>query len=105
MLKRTPALSGMAPSAPDVGPAEGGGGLDLSSTLAFARRQWPIVAVTLLLSLALAGGCLLVTPPTYLGKANLLLDTRKLQLFQKESVLGELSFDAPAVESQIEILK
>ena len=77
----------------------------LTNAVGLVRRQWPIISAALVTSLALALGYLLVTPASYLAKTHLLLDTRKLQLFQTQSVLSEVSFDAPAVESQIEILK
>jgi succinoglycan biosynthesis transport protein ExoP len=80
-------------------------GFDLSSLVGFAQRQWPTITGALLLGIVLALGYLLVTPPRYLAKSSLLLDTRRIQLFQQQSVLSDTNFDVPAVESQIEILK
>jgi succinoglycan biosynthesis transport protein ExoP len=80
-------------------------GLDLSSLAGFARRQWPTIAVALLVGIGLAFSYLLITPPRYLAKSSLLLDTRRIQLFQQQSVLSDTNFDVPAVESQIEILR
>jgi succinoglycan biosynthesis transport protein ExoP len=80
-------------------------GLDLTSALGFARRQWPLIGVAVLAAIAVAIAYLLVTPPRFLGKSQLLLDTRRIQLFQQQSVLSDTNFDVPAVESQIEILK
>jgi succinoglycan biosynthesis transport protein ExoP len=77
----------------------------LSVALGLVRRQWRVIGSIVLAAILLALGYLLVTPPTYVSKSYLLLDTRKLQLFQQQSVLGEASFDLPAVESQLEILK
>ncbi|HEX2135563.1 MAG TPA: polysaccharide biosynthesis tyrosine autokinase [Microvirga sp.] len=81
------------------------GQIDLSYVLGFLRRQWAVILACLLATLALALVYLFVTPPRYTGKALLMLDTRRLQLFQQQSVLSEVSFDAPAVESQLELLK
>ena len=39
-----------------------------------------------------------------MATAVLMLDTRRLQLFQQQSVLSDVSFDAVAIESQLELL-
>src|SRR5262245_42826312 len=77
---------------------------DLGSSLS---RQWKVVAVVTLLSLALGTVFLIVTPPRYAANAVLLLDTRRLQLFQQQPVLSDQSIlsDAGAVESQEEFLR
>src|SRR4051794_29213650 len=110
--ERTRMLNPLAPStslgASRQTPAgEAGGGLDLSNIIGFVRRQWPIIAAALAVALCVASSYLLVTQPLYVGKANLLLDTRKLQLFENQSVLSDMNYgeNSSAVESQIEILK
>ena len=80
-------------------------GVDFFSLLGLLRRQWIVIAAVAFGSVIIGAAYLLVTPSRYVGKSNLLLDTKKLQLFEKQSVVGEMNFDAPAVESQIEILK
>jgi succinoglycan biosynthesis transport protein ExoP len=104
MLKRTPIIAAPLTASPQR--AEGQDqSFNFVDIFAFVRRQWPVIVIALAGALALAIAYLLVTPAWYLGKSSLLLDTRKLQLFQQQSVLSEVSFDAPAVESQMEILK
>jgi succinoglycan biosynthesis transport protein ExoP len=79
--------------------------LDLSKVIAFFQRKWRSITLIFLFSLALAAIYLLVTPAQYTATSLLMLDTRRLQLLQQQSLLSELSFDAPAVESQLEVLK
>lgn len=79
--------------------------LDFSRLVGGLKRQWPIIAACVVLALTLATIYLLVTPPRYTATAVLMLDTRRVQLLQQQSVIRELSYDAPAVESQVEILR
>jgi succinoglycan biosynthesis transport protein ExoP len=102
MLNRTAAP---VQSAAQSASPESAESFDLSAALGFARRQWPTIVGAMIIAIACAVVYLLVAQPRYLANANLLLDTRKLQLFQQQSVLSEISFDTPAVESQIELLK
>lgn len=80
-------------------------GIDLANVVAFVRRQWMVIASVVGLSLVFAIGYLFVTPPKYIGKTLLMLDTRRVQVFQQQSVMGELTFDDSAVGSQVEILR
>lgn len=48
---------------------------------------------------------LYITPPKFLAQASLLIDTRKAQLFQQQSVVGDATVDSVTVDSQIEVLK
>ncbi|MEZ0167925.1 polysaccharide biosynthesis tyrosine autokinase [Microvirga sp. TS319] len=79
--------------------------LDLALIAGFFRRQWPVIALFILGAVALAVAYLFMTPARYTATSVLMLDTRRLQLFQQQSVLSEFSFDAPAVDSQLEVLK
>jgi succinoglycan biosynthesis transport protein ExoP len=78
---------------------------DLSYIVTFLRRQWAVIALFSLAGLILAMAYLFVTPARYTATSVLMLDTRRLQVFQPPSVVSEMSFDAPAVDSQLEILK
>jgi succinoglycan biosynthesis transport protein ExoP len=104
MLHRIP-VAVQAQAGTQSSAVEAAEGFDLSASLGFARRQWPTIIGGVALAVACAIIYLLVAQPRYLSTANLLLDTRKLQLFQQQSVLSDISFDTPAVESQIELLK
>jgi succinoglycan biosynthesis transport protein ExoP len=48
---------------------------------------------------------LYVAPPKFLALAELLIDTRKSQLFQQQSMVGDMAMDSAAVDSQIQVLK
>jgi succinoglycan biosynthesis transport protein ExoP len=95
--------------APDIG---AGGrseharpGFTLAQAVDFFRRQWPVVTIALLVVVGLGLAYLILTPPRYTAKALLMLDARRAQVFQQQSVVGEINFDDVAVASQVEILK
>ncbi|EJW11980.1 putative exopolysaccharide biosynthesis protein [Rhodovulum sp. PH10] len=48
---------------------------------------------------------LVTTPARYTATATMVIDTRKVQLFQQQSVLGDIAIDAGTVETQVQILK
>jgi succinoglycan biosynthesis transport protein ExoP len=48
---------------------------------------------------------ILTTPPMYTATASLMIDTKKVQLFQQQSMFSDMPMDAGRVESQVEILK
>src|SRR5262245_22478863 len=77
----------------------------LISFAGFVRRQFPVILFVLLLILAVVAVFLFATPPRYTAQAKLIIDSRKVQLFQQQSVLGEIPVESATVESQIEILK
>src|SRR6516225_2348350 len=77
----------------------------LESFAGFVRRQFPVILFVLLLILAVVAVFLFTTPPRYTAQAKLIIDSRKVQLFQQQSVLGEIPVESATVESQIEILK
>src|SRR6516164_7141189 len=77
----------------------------LESFAGVVRRQFPVILFVLLLTLAVVAVFLFATPPRYAAQAKLIIDSRKVQLFQQQSVLGEIPVESATVESQIEILK
>ncbi|WP_370988252.1 polysaccharide biosynthesis tyrosine autokinase [Bradyrhizobium sp. DN5] len=48
---------------------------------------------------------LFTAAPLFTSTASMVIDTRKVQLFQQSSVLGDLAVDSATVETQVEILK
>jgi succinoglycan biosynthesis transport protein ExoP len=70
----------------------------------FLHRQYRVIVVAFLLMMALAAVYLFTTPPSFTAFAKLLIDSRKVQLFQQQSVLGETPADPGSVDSQVEIL-
>ena len=85
--------------------AQGDRSLDLAQIYGILRRQWRVIALLALVSLALASAYVFAAPPRYTATAALMLDTRRVQLFQQQSVLSDVSFDAVAIESQLELLR
>jgi succinoglycan biosynthesis transport protein ExoP len=77
--------------------------LDIST--GFLKRQYPVIVFTLLVMMALAAIYVLSAQPKYTAQAKLLIDTRKVQLFQQQSVLGDIPPDPASVDSQVEILQ
>ena len=77
--------------------------LDIST--GFLQRQYPVIVFTLLVMMALAAIYVLSAQPKYTAQAKLLIDTRKVQLFQQQSVLGDSPPDPASVDSQVEILQ
>ncbi len=75
------------------------------STLGFLRRQYIVILAVTLLIVALGVTYLFTTPPSYTAHAMLMIDARKVQLFQQQSIVGDLAMDSPMVESQVELLK
>ncbi|KAB1070756.1 nucleotide-binding protein [Methylobacterium planeticum] len=105
MLKRTPTLHYQGAPAPHVRSDDAGGVFHPLSILRFMRRQVVVIAMVLLAALGIALTYVLLASPVYLGRSSLLLDTRRLQIFQQSSFVSEVNFDQPVVDSQIEIVK
>lgn len=80
-------------------------GFTLSQLVDFLRRQWPAITAALLVFVGLGIAYLVLTPPRYTAKSLLMLDARRAQVFQQQSVVGEINLDDVAVASQVEILK
>ena len=71
----------------------------------FLKREFALIATTTGICVALAVLYLLLTPPSYTAVTTLVIDTRKVQLFQQQSVFGDIAGRSGAVETQVEILK
>jgi polysaccharide biosynthesis transport protein len=71
----------------------------------FARRQFPTILLCLLLAIVLGTVYIVTARPSFTAQAQMIIDTRKVQVFQQQSVLGESPVDTAGVESQVEILK
>ena len=56
-------------------------------------------------SIALGLLYVLTTPPSFTASTTMMIDTKKVQLFQQQSMFSDLPIDASTVESQVEILK
>jgi succinoglycan biosynthesis transport protein ExoP len=90
----------------ELQPPEGASAIGLLyAALNFARRQYIVLVLSVLLTTALAVVYLITTPASYTSYAKMIIDTRKVQLFQQQSIMGDLGIDSAAVESQVELLK
>ena len=76
-----------------------------AAIVGFLHRQFPVILIVLLVSLALGGLYLITATPRFTGHAVLLIDTHKTQVFQVQAPLGDLPIDSATVDTQIEILK
>jgi len=72
------------------------------------RRQRWVILFAVAFAIGLAGVYVVTTPPSFTALAKLIIDSRKVQLFSKESSAptgGDLPPDSQEVDSQVEILK
>ncbi|PPQ16842.1 exopolysaccharide biosynthesis protein [Bradyrhizobium sp. AC87j1] len=77
----------------------------LASYLEIIRRQFPMMLAVLSSCMILALLYLFTAAPEFTSTASMVIDTRKLQLFQQQSGLGDIAVDSATVETQVEILK
>ncbi|MFC7698617.1 polysaccharide biosynthesis tyrosine autokinase [Bradyrhizobium sp. GCM10028915] len=80
-----------------------------SQTLAYyleiVRRQFPTIIAIVSACVIVAVLYLFTAAPQFTSTASMVIDTRKVQLFQQQSVLGDIAIDSATVETQVEILK
>jgi succinoglycan biosynthesis transport protein ExoP len=88
-------------AAPDLMP----GAEALEAFVGFARRQLIVIVFTTIMTLVLASIYVVNQRPMYFATAQLLIDARKVQMFQQQSILSDAPIDTAQVESQVEILK
>jgi succinoglycan biosynthesis transport protein ExoP len=77
----------------------------LQSLMGLIRRQLPVIVFVVLFTTALGTIYAMTARPSFTAQAQLLIDARKLQVFQQQSILGDVPIDTAQVESQVEILK
>ena len=73
--------------------------------IGFLQRQYRIIVLAFLVIMALTITYLITTPPSFTALAKLMIDSRKVQLFQQQSVLGDAPPDPYLVDSQVEVLQ
>jgi len=84
-----------------VVPEEGRPGEIVSFAWGFLRRQYPIILIFALLTITLGAIYLRTTPPQYTANATMVMDTRKGQFFQQQSILADAPNDNAGIESQV----
>ncbi len=73
--------------------------------VAFLRRQFPIIASSTAILIILGLIYVMTAPPGYTAQATMIIDTRKISLFQQQSIVGDIPVDSATVESQVEVLR
>jgi succinoglycan biosynthesis transport protein ExoP len=82
------------------------GGIDLDFIFHFARRRFWVILSSVLFMCGIGLIYFMASPEPYIAKAVLKIDTRKFQLFQQPTSLGDQLVDAGAdVESHLEALR
>jgi Mrp family chromosome partitioning ATPase/capsular polysaccharide biosynthesis protein len=81
------------------------GDIGLSQILAFIRRRRLPIIVSVLACLAAGLAYLAVTPAQYTAQTALLIDTRKLSIFDEGNVFEDSALSSAAVETQVQILR
>jgi polysaccharide biosynthesis transport protein len=78
----------------------------VSVALGLISRQYPVMIITVLLCLGMAGVYLLTAPKRFTGTSVLLMDSRKMQGLQTQvGAAGDNPIDTAMVDSQVEVLK
>ena len=79
----------------------------LALVVGFMRRQYLVIGLVTLLGIVLGVVYLINTPPSYTAKADLIIDSRKVNLLpvHQQAIFGDFPLDDAAVDSQVEVLK
>jgi polysaccharide biosynthesis transport protein len=79
--------------------------VDLRSVVNFLRRNAWLIGITAIVCAILAVGYVKLTPKLYTATAQVLIDTRKLDLFRAQAVIEDPAINTAAIESQMQILR
>jgi succinoglycan biosynthesis transport protein ExoP len=79
----------------------------VAGAIGLISRQYPVMIITLLVCLGLAGSYLMSATKRYTGTAVLMIDSRKMQGLQTQGTpgTGDNPIDSAMVDSQVEVLK
>lgn len=69
------------------------------------NRQFWLVVVIIGCATSLGFLYLFLTPPSFTATSTMVIDTRKIQVLQQQSVLGDAVVDAGIVQTELEIIK
>src|SRR5882672_6111035 len=85
--------------------AEEAGLADMASfMIGIVRRQYLIILFITVFATSVGATYLWITPPTYVAKAQILIDRSKSAFLQQQAVFPDTPIDVAQVESQIQIL-
>lgn len=77
----------------------------LTNYLNIARRQFSVILLIIACTTALGFIYLFTATPKFTATARMVIDTRKVQLFQQQASFGDIAIDPATTETQVEILK
>jgi polysaccharide biosynthesis transport protein len=77
----------------------------LEPVIGFLKRHFSLFVVFIACTTSLGLLYLFLTPPSFTATSIMVIDTRKIQVLQQQSVLGDAVVDAGIVQTEIEILK
>jgi len=77
----------------------------LQFLISFLRQQFSVILFVMLLAMALGVIYLTTARPSFIAQAQLMIEPRKVQVFQQQAIFGDIPIDAAQVESQVEVLK
>ncbi|MGY8667477.1 polysaccharide biosynthesis tyrosine autokinase [Bradyrhizobium sp. UFLA05-109] len=79
----------------------------VAGAIGLISRQYPVMILTMLVCLGMAGSYLLSATKRYTGTAVLMIDSRKMQGLQTQGApgTGDNPIDSAMVDSQVEVLK
>jgi succinoglycan biosynthesis transport protein ExoP len=80
-------------------------GQGIDDVLGLLRRNLLIIVCTTLMGIALGVAYVVYAPPLYSANAQIILDSRRLQVYQQQPVLTDPPMDIASVESQMQILQ
>src|SRR5450631_2514665 len=76
-----------------------------SATKSVVLRQYPIMLAVLLLTVILGGLYILTATREYTSTANLIIDSRKINMMQQSTAAADVPIESAMIDSQVEILK
>lgn len=79
--------------------------LDIELLLAIVRRQWPIVALSVVIFLLIGIGYLMTAVSQYTASTRILIDRGNSEIVQQLSTIGGFMDDEASVLSQVEVLQ
>ena len=77
----------------------------LTTYINIIRRQFPTIILVIACAAALGLIYLITATPKFTATARMVIDTRKVQLFQQQASFGDIAIDPATTETQVEILK
>jgi polysaccharide biosynthesis transport protein len=97
--KSSPVVDVSAPVPEEEGMAD-----VVSFAIGIVRRQYLIILLGTFIAASIGATYLRITPPTYMARAQILIDRGKSAFLQQQAVLPDTPIDAAQVDSQVQII-